>query len=436
MAGASRKSITQMKALLSYLRKRATANGCEVVFPWFPEANPNTDALRLIRLTRLEPAGSKWINYPLAFVLWIMLSTWAAIRVWLDGSAITAKHFGVGRIRQLLQLLSLAWGRNVSPIEYYEFQYFKDDIRQRAEYYLPAVRQARTSAMMNEDKDAGRLNHKFEAFKNLTAAGIRNPAVLEVFYKDGTREFSSDIRELDQYIGRDFFVKPVNSYGGDGVARWLHDPVGKQYSDGERVVEETELWNVLTEEAKSKSAKYTDDTSRMLQELVANHPVLDALSRESLNTVRVVSLMFPHGDFELMYATLKMALDDSIEDTKHCVASDVDLQSGEVAAAGSADPGEDGYSHHPTTGARIAGVILPHWDDAIELIKRAHELYNNLPILGWDIAITPEGPSIIEANCGPKIGSVQAKSLSPLSQSRYADLFWAWQAQKTENSET
>ena len=40
---------------------------------------------------------------------------------------------------------------------------------------------------------------------------------------------------------------------------------------------------------------------------------------------------------------------------------------------------------------------------------------------------------VIEANCGPKIGSIQAKSLSPLAQSRYADLYWAWEADKLNN---
>ncbi len=424
-----------MTTLRKFLRARATANGCEVVLPWFPEAKPDSEALRLVRMTRYEPDGSKWINYPVAFLLWTTLSIVAALRVWHKQSAATANHYKVGRSMQLAHMIGLAFRKNISPIEYYDFQYFIKGNRERAEYFLPGIRQGRISAMLNEGRNGGRLNHKLEAFRNLTAAGIPNPAVLEVFYKDGTREFSKDNRDLDQYIGKDFFVKPVNSYGSDGVARWLYDREAKQYSNGNRVIGETELWEVLAEEAKTGSCKYTDDTSRMLQELVHNHPVLDALSNESLNTTRVVSLMFPNGDFEFMYASLKMALGNEIEDTNHCISSDVDLKTGEVAPARSLVPGEDGLSHHPDTGARIAGITLPYWDDAIALIEKAHRLYSDLPILGWDIAITPEGPMVIEANCGPKIGSIQAKSLTPLTQSRYADLYWAWEADKLHNQD-
>lgn len=357
----------------------------------------------------------------------------AAFKVWRKSSTSTARYYKVSRLNQLAQMLSLAFFKNVSPIEYYEFQYFKDETRAKAEFYLPAVRQARIAKLLNAGRDAGRLNHKLEAFKNLTAAGIPNPAVLEVFYKDGTREFSSELKELDQYIGRDFFVKPVNSYGGDGVAKWLHDSVSGHYSNGHLTVNETDLWEVLAEEAKSRCCQYTTDTSLMLEDLVLNHPVLDALSNSSLNTIRIVSFMFPNGDFELMYASLKMALGDAIEDTKHCVASDVNLETGEVASARSLNPGEDGLDYHPDTGARISGIVLPYWDDAIALVRKAHGLFSDLPILGWDIAITPDGPSIVEANCGPKIGSIQAKALSPLTQCRYADLFWAWHADNPGN---
>ena len=73
-------------------------------------------------------------------------------------------------------------------------------------------------------------------------------------------------------------------------------------------------------------------------------------------------------------------------------------------------------------------AINPRRTDLLDAVRGS-----DLPILGWDIAITPEGPMVIEANCGPKIGSIQAKSLSPLAQSRYADLYWAWEADKLNN---
>lgn len=53
---------------------------------------------------------------------------------------------------------------------------------------------------------------------------------------------------------------------------------------------------------------------------------------------------------------------------------------------------------HPGTGMRFDGFRLPHWHEAIDLAKTAQRCFPTLPTLGWDIALTEEGPQIIEAN--------------------------------------
>lgn len=416
-----------MSKFIDFLRKRATANGCEVVLPWFPEAKADSKPLELVRKTRREPEGSKLINYPLGLILWMGLSTMVALRIWRKESDQLRRSVGIGKTTQLAQLIHLAWWKNVCPLEYYEFQYFLKKNRDKAELFLPATRQGRISLAMNANRDTERLNNKLNAFRNLTEANLPTPQILEIFYEDGTREFSAESSELDSHIGKDFFVKPVNSYGGNRAARWLHNKSDNSYSDGNQVVEAKELWTTLTKEAKLYSTKTNNNEARLLQELMRNHPVLDKLSRDSLNTVRVLSMMFPGEQHEVMYCVLKMALGDEVQDTKNCVASDVDIASGRLARARSVEPGEDGgLDYHPDTGARIEGVQLPFWQEVLTLVKNAHHQFPDLPIIGWDIAICPEGPKILEANCNPKIGSIQAKSLKPSAESRFADLFWAW----------
>lgn len=41
---------------------------------------------------------------------------------------------------------------------------------------------------------------------------------------------------------------------------------------------------------------------------------------------------------------------------------------------------------------------IPFWEEVSEIVTKAHCLIPNLRYIGWDIAITDDGPVIIEAN--------------------------------------
>ncbi len=65
--------------------------------------------------------------------------------------------------------------------------------------------------------------------------------------------------------------------------------------------------------------------------------------------------------------------------------------------------GLDGHwvEEHPVTGLRFDAVRIPHWDRAMRVAAEAHALFPEFGIIGWDMAITPDGPVIIEANDNP-----------------------------------
>ncbi len=53
---------------------------------------------------------------------------------------------------------------------------------------------------------------------------------------------------------------------------------------------------------------------------------------------------------------------------------------------------------HPDTGVVFDGFRLPFWSEAMELVKTGQRCFPNLRTLGWDVALTENGPVIIEAN--------------------------------------
>lgn len=58
---------------------------------------------------------------------------------------------------------------------------------------------------------------------------------------------------------------------------------------------------------------------------------------------------------------------------------------------------------HPESAAAIAGVVIPDWQQAHAAVLRAAAAFPESPFIGWDIVMTDEGPSFIEANVPPSI---------------------------------
>lgn len=56
-------------------------------------------------------------------------------------------------------------------------------------------------------------------------------------------------------------------------------------------------------------------------------------------------------------------------------------------------------THHPRTGLPLDGFEVPHWSAAVELARRAHaDAFREFRALGWDVAVTADGPVLLEAN--------------------------------------
>ena len=80
------------------------------------------------------------------------------------------------------------------------------------------------------------------------------------------------------------------------------------------------------------------------------------------------------------------------------VAYKVDTETGRLlpgAIYGSAER----FTVHPTTQREAVGFPLPHFDDSVRLVLEAHSsAFPTFPTVGWDIAITDDGPVIVEMN--------------------------------------
>ncbi len=62
---------------------------------------------------------------------------------------------------------------------------------------------------------------------------------------------------------------------------------------------------------------------------------------------------------------------------------------------------------HPDTKVEFKNYKVAHLNEAVELCKKAHQLFPNFFVIGWDVAITEQGVKIVEANEKPGINAIQ-----------------------------
>ena len=56
------------------------------------------------------------------------------------------------------------------------------------------------------------------------------------------------------------------------------------------------------------------------------------------------------------------------------------------------------YEVHLLAGAQVKGRTVPLWNEIKDLAIRAHAAFPHRAVIGWDIALTPEGPVLLEGN--------------------------------------
>ena len=64
---------------------------------------------------------------------------------------------------------------------------------------------------------------------------------------------------------------------------------------------------------------------------------------------------------------------------------------------------EDGFElgvleTHPKTGHSLVNFRVPYWQAARDMVIDAARKFAPIKTIGWDVAITPDGPVIIEGN--------------------------------------
>lgn len=163
-----------------------------------------------------------------------------------------------------------------------------------------------------------------------------------------------------------------------------------------------QLFEYYNEQQAIKFYKTIKDKETICEEYIRQHDELNRLNPDCVNSIRIVTLL-SGDDITFISASLKIGgQKNSFVDNMHQkgVGANVDIQTGVVTSLGY-DYHDHSFIYHPLSKAQIIGFCIPFWSQTIELIKKTHLDVSECPLLGWDVAITNEGPEIIEINSSP-----------------------------------
>ena len=236
----------------------------------------------------------------------------------------------------------------------------------------------------------------------LMGAGLPTPRMLLKAgseYPINTREKLADaFREIAMPV----ICKFDGGGGGDEIYALEYDNGAFSY-DGKPVDAEW-IWD-----------RYAGRMDRgfFVEERISNHPQLDELYPDALNTLRLITLKTADGKWHFLRPFLKIGRGGAHVDNMSAGGIFAGLDENGVADSGYCKRDDTEYERHPDTGARIKGFKVPHYQEALDLAVHASRTLGFMKTFGWDMAVTPDGPVLIEANPSWHFAAVQQR-LGPL----------------------
>ena len=143
-----------------------------------------------------------------------------------------------------------------------------------------------------------------------------------------------------------------------------------------------------------------DKNLLIVEEVVNQHDIINKLHPYSVNTLRMVTIL---NDKKAKVAAAYMRIGNgkAVDNFNNGgMVVPIDIETGEILYS-AYDKAKNLYEKHPATNYVIKGFKIPLYKEAIKMVEEVAKIVPEMGIIGWDVAITNEGPLLIEAKNFP-----------------------------------
>lgn len=223
--------------------------------------------------------------------------------------------------------------------------------------------------------------------------GIPTPTIVAISDKTTDKLYAFDhgrqvtIAEFTQNFNGKLFCKPLNGECGNGVFI-LEISSGDILIDGNPSTSIELAYRLLGH-------------NYILQQIIRQHHRMSELYDRSINSLRIVTIRNNRSrSIEVLPSILRIGANGSNVDntSQGGIWVEVDNNTGQLFDTGFYKP-EYGLTthHHPNSGIKFSEFCVPYMKEAVNLCVQLHNLLN-LHSIGWDVAISEDGPLFIEGN--------------------------------------
>ncbi len=263
--------------------------------------------------------------------------------------------------------------------DYLNFRFYEIDAKKR-ETFITRGYNNDLNNLYNQKTASYVLDDKFiflETFKDLVGRD---------FMKVEKDQFESFERFFN--LHSEIIAKPLDSMCGEGISFYRNN--------SENVTEVFE--------------KLTNKDPFIIEEVIQQHPKMSQLNPDSVNSIRIYTLR-KDEKAEVMFAACRIGSGKRV-DNFHAggMIVKIDLESGQISSNANNQELES-FTQHPITKTEFIGFEIPYFQEAKEITLKAALRLNNLNYVGWDVAITTNGPILIEGNTFPAHDMIQFPEL-------------------------
>jgi len=327
-----------------------------------------------------------------------MIVGWPLV-TFVDALRLTKRGDGVPGFASLY---SAALTRNVPPNQYAHYASLPGfHVSQIADVLLPLDSRGLHSLSRGRGALSDDVQDKARFEKLCSTHDLTCVPTIAVF--DGGT--STGVENLQQW-GQSFYVKALSGNRGAGAELWTPTMSGFTSSSG-RELSIDELIQEL------------GLTNSIVQPVLDDCAELRALGSVALSSLRVVTAKGSSIPATVIAAALSLANKPGSLTSHAGSLCGIDIGTGRITAVREST---DGDAPVIDPESPLIGFQLPSWIDAVELTCRAHDLaFPSFVTLGWDVALTPSEPMLIETNISWNMSMHQSLT-GPLGETPLAEI--------------
>lgn len=241
------------------------------------------------------------------------------------------------------------------------------------------------------------LNHKER--KTFMTAASSNQIIMKYNQKEYRDHFYNKTKFNETFkdlIGRDWL--DIRSASDEEVEQFIekHETLMIKQTENLMGIGIEKIETASIKDPLAFKAQCMETGQYLWEEFFIQHKDLSTLYPGSVNTIRIISF-FDGKDTHILEGVLKMGNGGNLDNFGAGGMYTILDEQG-VALYPAFDGEGDTYATHPMTKTEIVGFQVPHYDKIIEMVNKASQRVPQVQYVGWDVAVGPEKPILIEGN--------------------------------------